>query len=127
MDTGNGIQTSTPRLLLPQVAVALSQNELRRNASAPKLWTLLLLIGLLHGCCTQGETKSKSSTDFILYQTPDEGYKLYVEEYRIGETIRDKPSGESAAEVNMIRGVLLTEEQVRMKYPEVLELKVSKG
>jgi hypothetical protein len=48
MDAGNGIETSTPHLLLPQVAVAPSQNELRRSASAPKLWALLLLIGLLH-------------------------------------------------------------------------------
>jgi hypothetical protein len=47
MDTGNGIETSTPHLLLPQVAVAPSQNELKRRRTALKLWALLLLIGLL--------------------------------------------------------------------------------
>lgn len=57
--------------------------------------------------------------DFTLYETPDEGRKLHVQEWRIRGSIERRP-GESAAEIERT-GTLYSEEEAKQKFPQVFE------
>jgi hypothetical protein len=57
--------------------------------------------------------------DFALYETPHEGRKLHVQDWRIKGSIERRP-GESAAEIERT-GTLYSEEEARQKYPVIFE------
>jgi hypothetical protein len=64
-------------------------------------------------------TEEQRGQDFTLYETPDEGRKLYVQEWRI-KANTERKTLETAAEIERT-GVLYSEEEANQKHPEVLE------
>ena len=59
--------------------------------------------------------------DFTLYETPQEGRKLHVQEWQIEGNIQKRDSRERAAKFERIEGALYSEEEARQKYPEAFE------
>ncbi len=72
-------------------------------------------------------TEEHRGQDFTLYETPTEGRKLYVQEWRIKGNVERKTL-ETAAEVERT-GALYSEEEAKEKHPKVLEelLRLARG
>jgi hypothetical protein len=75
---------------------------------------------LIHAPGERNErTNEPHGQDFTLYETPDEGRQLHVQEWRIkGNT--ERKTLETAAEIERI-GALYSEEDAKKTYPKVLE------
>ncbi len=64
-------------------------------------------------------TNEPQGQDFTLYETPDEGRQLHIQEWRIKGNA-ERTALETAAEIERI-GALYSEEDAKKTYPKVLE------
>jgi hypothetical protein len=67
-----------------------------------------------------GDIRQPRGMDFTLYETPDEGRKLYVKEW-VMEGGTQRRAGERTTTYNQIGGALYSEEEAREKYSQIFE------
>jgi hypothetical protein len=63
----------------------------------------------------------QKGVDFTLYDTPDEGRKLYVQEWVKDQGTDVRTPGERAGHYDWIGGALLTEEEAKEKHSQIFD------